>query len=96
MAPLHMHRRNSEERAIRNCKTHFISGLATTDPDFQISEWGRLLPQCFITFNLLLNSRINHFSFISVNKTPTYKPTYVRKSVPEYTRKNNYIAPNGQ
>ena len=27
------------------------------------------------------------FSFRSVNKTPTYKPTYVRINVPEHTRK---------
>ena len=39
---------------------------------------------------------LGHFLFISVNKTPTYKPTYVRKNVPEDTWKNNYIAPNGQ
>ena len=36
----------------------------------------------------------SYFLFRSVNKTPTYKPTYVRKNLPEYKQKNNYIAPN--
>ena len=27
------------------------------------------------------------FSFRSVNKTYTYKPTYIRKKIPDYTRK---------
>ena len=40
--------------------------------------------------------RFAYCLFISVNKSPTYKPTYVRKNVPEVTRKNIYIAPNGQ
>ena len=37
-----------------------------------------------------------HFSLKSVNKKPTYKPTYVRKKVPEATRKKIDMAPNGQ
>ena len=34
--PPHMHRRNAAERAIRNCKNHFIAGFSTTDPDLPI------------------------------------------------------------
>ena len=36
LAPPHMHRRNSAERAIRTCKNHFIAGFSTTYPDFPI------------------------------------------------------------
>ena len=38
----------------------------------------------------------HHCSFRSVNKKPTYKPTYVRKNIPEATRKKIYMASNGQ
>ena len=30
---------------------------------------------------------LHHFSFRSVNKTYTYKPTYIRKNVPESKKK---------
>ena len=33
---------------------------------------------------------------VSRPKKPTYKPTYVRKNVPEATRKKIYMASNGQ
>ena len=59
MAPPYMHRQNAAERAIRTYKNQFISGFSTTDPDFPISEWDRLLSQCVITLNLLRNSRVN-------------------------------------
>ena len=35
--PTHTHRLNVAERAIRNWKNNFISGLSTTYPDFPIS-----------------------------------------------------------
>eukprot|EP00957_Ditylum_brightwellii_P108327 8263870-Ditylum_brightwellii.AAC.1 len=34
LAPLHMHRQNLVEQAIRTFKHHFLAGLASTDPDF--------------------------------------------------------------
>ena len=37
-----------------------------------------------------------YFSFISVNKTYTYKPTYIGKTYQSLQREKNYIAPNGQ
>jgi hypothetical protein len=57
--PPHLHRRNAAERAIRTFKNHFIAGLCTTNPDFPLHLWDRLLPQALITLNLLCRSRIN-------------------------------------
>ena len=57
--PPHIHRRNSAERAIQTFKNHFIAGLASTDPNFPLSNWCRLLPQAELTLNLLRHSRLN-------------------------------------
>jgi hypothetical protein len=59
LVPPHLHRRNAAERAIRTFKNHFLSCLATCDPDFPISEWDRILPQAELTLNLLRSSRVN-------------------------------------
>jgi hypothetical protein len=59
LAPPHMHRRNAAERAIRTFKNHFVAGFSTTDPNFPVSEWDRLLDQATITLNLLRQSRVN-------------------------------------
>ena len=44
---LHTHWANIAERAIQTFKSHFKAGLASVNPDFPISEWDRLLQQCF-------------------------------------------------
>ena len=78
LAPPGMHRRNAAERAIRTFKNHFIAILSSTDPNFPLNLWCRLLPQAEITINLLRPSRMNpkhsawsqihgHFNF---NRTP--------------------------
>ena len=59
LATPYLHRTNAAERAIRTFKNHFLAGLATTHPDFPISEWDRLLQQAVITLNLLRNLRVN-------------------------------------
>ena len=59
LVPPHIHRRNASERAIRTFKNHFIAGLASTDPNFPLSNWCRLLPQPELTLNLLHASRLN-------------------------------------
>ena len=59
LTPPNMHRQNAAERAIRTFKNHLLSGLATCDPNFPISEWDRLIPQATITLNLLRSSRVN-------------------------------------
>ncbi len=57
LVPPNIHQRNTAEKAIRTFKNHFLSGLASCNPNFPIQEWDRLLPQCEITLNLLQNSR---------------------------------------
>ena len=53
LTPPNMHRINAAERAICTFKNHFLSGLATIDPQFPIKEWDRLLPQAELTLNVL-------------------------------------------
>ena len=82
LVPPHVHRRNAAERAIRTFKEHFLAILASCDPNFPITEWDRLLPQCLITLNLLRNSRVNPklsahaylFGNFDFNKTPLAPP----------------------
>jgi hypothetical protein len=82
LAPPHMHRQNSAERAIQTFKNHFLAGLATADPNFPIAEWDRLIPQAVLTLNLLRNSRINPklsayaflFGNFNFNKKPLAPP----------------------
>ena len=59
LVPPHIHRRNSAERAIQTFKNHFIAGLASTDPNFPLSNCCRLLPQAELTLNLLRPSRLD-------------------------------------
>ena len=59
LVPPHIHQRNSAEHAIRTFKNHFIAGLATTDPNFPLSNWCQLLPQAELTLNLLCLSQLN-------------------------------------
>ena len=82
LAPPHIHRQNSAERAIRTFKNHFVAGLATCDPKFPLQCWDLLLPQAEITLNLLRASNINpklsayailHGQF-DYNKTPLAPP----------------------
>ena len=64
--------------AICTFKIHFISVLATADPDFPVVEWDRLLPQAKLTLNLLrlcrINPRLSAFAYLfgsfDFNKTP--------------------------
>ena len=57
--PPHIHRCNSAEHVIQTFKNHFIAGLSSTDPNFPLSNWCRLLPQAELTLNLLRPSRLN-------------------------------------
>jgi hypothetical protein len=59
LTPVGIHRRNAAERAIRTFKNHFLAGLASTDDDFPLHLWCRLLSQAQHTLNLLQTSRIN-------------------------------------
>ena len=59
LPPLHMHRINATEQVIRTSNNQFFSLFSTTDTNFPISKWVRLLSQCVITMNILHNSRVN-------------------------------------
>ena len=82
LVPPNNHRANAAERAIQTFKSHFKAGLASVDPEFPISEWDRLLDQCFLTLNLLRGSRINPnlsayaqiFGQFDFNATPLAPP----------------------
>ena len=50
------HRVNTAERAIQTFKNHFISSLCTTDTNFPLQLWEKLLPQAQDTLNLLRTS----------------------------------------
>jgi hypothetical protein len=82
LAPPHLHRRNAAERAIRTYKNHLIAGLSSTDPDFPLHLWDRLIPQSLISLNLMRGSRMNpklsayaqvHGAF-DFNRTPIAPP----------------------
>ena len=60
LAPPHQHRQNAAENAIKTFKSNFLSGLATCNKNFPITEWDRLLSQAELTLNLLRNARCNH------------------------------------
>ena len=53
------HRTNRAERAIQTFKNHFISVLCSTDPNFPMGAWDKLIGQAELTLNLLRGSRIN-------------------------------------
>ena len=82
LAPPQVHRRNSAERAIRVFKNHFIAGLCSTNPDFPLHLWDRLLPQALLTLNLLRTSNINPqlsaqaliYGLFDFNRTPLAPP----------------------
>ena len=76
------HNRRANSRAIQTLKTHFKSGIRTVYSDFPIAEWDRLLPQAFVTLNLLHPANANNkqsanfylFGNYDFNKTPMAPP----------------------
>ena len=102
LVPPHVHRRNAAERAIRTFKNHFLSVLATADPNFPVSEWDRLLPQAELTLNLLcpccLNPRLSAYAFLfglfDFNRTPL-APAGTRVLVHEKSRQRASWANHG-
>ena len=59
LLPLHTHRSNAAERAIRMFKSHFLSILAGVAPDFPRNIWDLLLPQAELTLNLLRQATLD-------------------------------------
>jgi hypothetical protein len=82
LVPPGIHRANAAERAIRTFKNHFIAGLCSTDRDFPLHLWDRLLPQAVLTLNLMRGSRINPnlsawaqvYGQFDFNRTPIAPP----------------------
>ena len=82
IVPPYNHRANLAERAIETLKNHFKSGLSTIHPDFTVAEWDCLLPQAFLTLNLLrpstVNSNLSSYTYLfgqfDFNKTPLAPP----------------------
>jgi hypothetical protein len=82
LVPPQCHHRNAAERCIRTFANHFIAGLCSTDKDFPLHLWDKLVPQAELTLNLLRGSRINprlsawaqtHGNF-DFNRTPLAPP----------------------
>jgi hypothetical protein len=59
LVPPYVQGQNAAERAIQTFKNHSIAMLCSTDTQFPIHLWDRLIPQAVITLNLLRQSRIN-------------------------------------
>ena len=53
------HRLNPAERAIQTFKNHFITGLNGVHPTYPKNCWDLLLPQSFMTLNMMRPSRFN-------------------------------------
>jgi hypothetical protein len=58
LVPPHVHQQNAAERAIQTLKNHFIAMLCSTDKQFTIHLWDRLIPQVVLTLSLLRQSCI--------------------------------------
>jgi hypothetical protein len=59
LVPPHCRRRDAAGRAIRTFKEHFVAGISSVYPSFNMHLWDRLLPQAEITLNLLRTSRLH-------------------------------------
>jgi hypothetical protein len=78
----HIHSQKASERAIQTLKNHFVAMLSSTDTQFPIHLWDRLIPHAVITLNLLRQSRINPnllahaqlHGIFDYNKTPLAPP----------------------
>ncbi len=55
----HNHCINAAKRAIQTFNDAFISALATTDRDFPLQLWDKLMPQVINTLNMLRASHID-------------------------------------
>lgn len=82
LVPPGLHRRNAAERAIRTFKNHLIAGLCSTDPNFPLKLWDKVLPQALLTLNIMRASRLNPllsahsqlYGFYDFNKNPIAPP----------------------
>jgi hypothetical protein len=103
LVPPHCHRRNAAERAISNCKEHFVEGIYSVDPAFPLHLWYRLLPQAEITLNLLRFSRLHpqisaaaHFHGLVDYKKTAFAPPGCKIIAHKKPGKRRTWAPHGQ
>jgi hypothetical protein len=103
LVPPHCHRRNAAERAICTFKEHFVSGLASVDPDFPLHLRDRLLPQTEMTLNLLRKSRqhpqlsapSHYHGIVDYNKTDVSPLGYKIIAREKHSHRRTW-APHGQ
>ena len=82
LVPPGMHRRNAAERCIQTFKNHFVSSLSSTDNQFPLHLWDRLLQQATLTLNMLRpscqNPKMSAYTALEgafcYNKTPLAPP----------------------
>ena len=80
--PPYINVRNAAEQAIRTFKNHFLEGLISIYPSFQITHWDQLLEQTEITLNHLrtlgVNSKLSSCAYLfgnfDSNKSPLVPP----------------------
>ena len=58
LVPPDNHRQNLAERAIQTFKNHFKTVIAGVDESFPMRLWDKILPQVFLTLNLLRQSNV--------------------------------------
>ena len=59
LVPPYTHRRNAAERAMQTWKNHFVASLCTTDENFPLHLWDRLITQVNMTLTMLQKCRFN-------------------------------------
>ena len=59
VVPPHIHRKNSEERAIRTVKENFIAVLSSLHKDFRLHLWYQIISHAILKLNLLQQSCMN-------------------------------------
>ena len=59
LVPLHVHRHNAAERAIKTFRDHFLSIISGVDALFLNYLWDKLLPHADINLNLLQQSTLS-------------------------------------
>jgi hypothetical protein len=82
LVPPQVHRRNAAERAIQTWKNHLVSRICSTDTNFPLYPWDRIIEQSTIRLNLLQPARRNtnmsaHQMFndtFDYNRTPLAPP----------------------
>jgi hypothetical protein len=82
LVPPYCQRRNAVEHKIHLFKDHLIAGLCSTDKEFTMHMWDRLLPQAIITLNMLRTSRINSKIYAATHLDGQYEYSISSMSPP--------------